>query len=262
MSETPDRKAQIEERFGSSAQAYADSAGHRGGPDLDRMLELAGLHGDEEILDVATGAGNTALAFAPLVRRVVALDLAEGMIATTRARFEDAGFGNAEFVVRDAENLPFADESFDVVTCRIALHHFLDVARSTREVFRVLRPGGTYLMEDSLGPDAEAVAAFLHDAECLRDRTHVRSYPRSEWIRILHAAGFLTDRAEVFRKRHDFEAWLERGGTPDADKDALRAAFLSAPEPVRAVLEIETEGGRVRAFTDEKILLAARRPVS
>jgi ubiquinone/menaquinone biosynthesis C-methylase UbiE len=253
-----DRKAEIEARFGTSARAYAESPGHRGGPDLDRMLELAAPQGTEAMLDLATGAGNTALAFAPRVRRIVALDLADGMIAETMERFAQAGLTNAEFVVQDAERLPFSDASFDLVTCRIAPHHFLDVAASTREVFRVLRPRGRYLLEDSLAPDDEEAAVFLHDAESQRDPTHFRSLSRREWREAFRAAGFVLEHEEVFPKRHDLGEWLDRGGAPETTKQKLRFAFAHASPRVRAVLAIG--GSPAPAFTDEKILLAGRRP--
>ncbi|MCA1833721.1 MAG: class I SAM-dependent methyltransferase [Actinomycetota bacterium] len=255
-----DRKQEIEARFGASADAYAQSPGHRGGPDLDRMVELAAPAPGDDLLDIATGAGNTALAFAPHVRRVVALDMADGMIATTRKRFGEAHLMNADFIVHDAEQLPFEDASFDIVTCRIAPHHFLDVERATHEVFRVLRAGGRYLVEDSAAPRDPTAASFLHDVESRRDATHVRSLTEPEWTALLKRAGFAVAAAEIFPKRHDLEAWLERGGIPEDLKAAIRSDFLAASPAVRRALIVQVDGAHVVSFTDEKVLLKAIRP--
>lgn len=258
MSE-PTRKSQIEARFGASAEAYARSLGHRAGYDLDRLLELAAPSGTQILLDVATGAGNTALAFAPHVARVVALDLAEGMIEVTRSRFDEAGYTNGEFVVHDAEELPFADETFDLVTCRIAPHHFLDVDGATREVARVLKSGGRYLLVDSKAPDDPDVAAFLHDVEVARDPTHVRSLSRAEWTAVLEGAGLRVEHSEVVGKRHDFEDWLARGVASGPVRRAVRERMRRAPEAAREALEIALDGDRVAAFSDEKVLFVALR---
>src|SRR5262249_58567946 len=92
--------------------------------------------------ECAAGGGPRALAFASGGRRVVAYDLTEPMLAAARAHVRARGAANIEFVAGDAGALPFRDESFDVVTCRTAAHHFGDVAGAGRQIHRVLGPGG------------------------------------------------------------------------------------------------------------------------
>jgi SAM-dependent methyltransferase len=251
------RASEIEARFGASADAYATSAGHRAGTDLDRMVQLAELRGDERVLDIATGAGHTALAFAPGAAFVVAADMARGMLDATRRAATDAG--DVVVVLCDAQVLPFAGASFDGVTCRIAPHHFLDPATFVREVARVLRGGGRFLLEDSLGPDPDEVARFQHEAEALRDATHVRSLSRAEWLACLAGAGLEADVVEIHPKRLPFEPWLARAGASEEVKDELRRRFADASPTVRSYLGIEMLGGAVEAFTDRKLLLRAGR---
>ncbi len=253
------RREEIEARFGASASEYATSESHAGGPDLDRMLDLVAPRGHEIMLDVATGAGNTALAFASRVRRVVALDLAQGMIDKTRERFEEAGYTNGEFVVHDVETLPFEDSAFDVVTSRIAPHHFVHVDRGVREMARVLKSGGRLLIVDSMSPDDASLAAFLHEAEAMRDPTHVRSLSRAEWVALFEAAGLRVETVEIFRKRHAFEPWVARGGTTAEAMAAVRERFKHAPESAKALFEIHVAGDEVVSFTDEKVLVAGRK---
>jgi ubiquinone/menaquinone biosynthesis C-methylase UbiE len=254
-----ERKRQIDEQFGRAAEQYAVSE-HRTGKDLDIMIELATLRGDERVLDIATGAGHTALAFAPRVARVVVTDMADRMVDKARALFAEAGLDNAEFKVIDAQSLPFADEEFDVVTCRIAPHHFLDIKGATREVARVLKPGGCYIVVDSMSPDDPGTAAFLHQAETLRDPTHVRSYTKAEWADIAESAGLVVEHLGTQRKRRAFDFWLERGGADEETSGRLADLFLNAPADAKAEFEIEIEDGKVGAFSDDKIVLLARRP--
>ncbi len=162
---------------------------HHSGSDLDTLIEFAEPVSDDVVLDVATGAGHVALALAPLVSSVVATDLATGMVDKARERGTEAGVPNLECGIADAERLPLDDEPFDLVTCRIAPHHFVDINAAIGEAARVLRPGGRYVVVDSMSPDDPELDAFLDMVERRRDPTHVRSYRRDEWMRIIERAG-------------------------------------------------------------------------
>ena len=253
-----DHRRAVDAQFGRTAGLYALSE-HKGGRDLDLMVAFARLTGAERVLDVATGAGHVAALFAPLAREVVATDLTAAMLAQAKALMEAAGRANVRLQIADAQALHLPDASFDVVTCRIAPHHFTDVDAATREVARVLRPGGRYVMEDSLAPDDLACAAFLHEAEVARDPTHVRSLTLEEWCAVIRRAGLRMEALQVERKRRHFGAWLERGGVAGAAATRIEGLFVEAPPRVRAEFEIEMQDARVTFYSDDKVVLAARR---
>ena len=253
------RKAQIESQFSRAADMYAVSE-HRAGSDLDTLIEFAEPVGDDVVLDVATGAGHVALALAPLVSSVVATDLATGMVDKARERGAEAGVGNLECRVADAERLPFDDEAFDLVTCRIAPHHFVDIDAAVREAARVLCPGGRYVVVDSMSPDDPDLAAFLDMVERRRDPTHVRSYRRDEWMHIIDRAGLHLERVASLRKGRSFEFWLERGGVDGEDADELREMFRGASDAAREYFEIQIDGDVIKSFTDDKIVIRATWP--
>jgi len=121
-----DAKSLSKERYGKFAQGYVTSQTHAKGADLDRLVEIAQPQADWVALDVATGGGHTALKFAPHVKRVIASDITPAMLEKARAFIGEQGVANIDFKEADAENLPFDDRSFDLVTCRIAPHHFPD----------------------------------------------------------------------------------------------------------------------------------------
>jgi ubiquinone/menaquinone biosynthesis C-methylase UbiE len=259
MATSSERAAQIEAQFGRAADMYARSE-HKGGRDLELLREWANPQPDQVGLDVATGAGHTALWFAPFARHVTVTDLSPGMLDKAKQMFAQAGATNADFRLADVQALPFADETFDFVTCRIAPHHFVDIDEALRQIARVLKRGGRFLLVDSVAPEDESAADFLDAIERLRDPTHVRTYSRSEWLALCEHAGLTVERVEVTRKSRDFEFWLERGSV-DAEATAeVRRRFLEADPRVRREFEIAIEDGIVRSFTDDKIVLAARRP--
>ncbi|HKV29588.1 MAG TPA: class I SAM-dependent methyltransferase [Candidatus Dormibacteraeota bacterium] len=245
-------------RWEKAAEAYATGE-HKSGRELELVVEFASPAGTERVLDIGTGAGHTALALAPRVSSVVLTDPVPTMLATARRLFTEAGVRNAEFVEAGAERLPFVEESFDIVTTRLAAHHFDDVALAFREVARVLRRGGLFIFIDTLAPEDSESAAFQDEVETLRDPTHRHIYRQREWIAFCEQAGLRLEKTEVVRKSHPFEPWLERGGEDAATQQRVRNRFLDAPASAVRDLEIVIGDGRVTSFTDRKLVLAARR---
>ena len=141
---TVDKKAQVQELYGAHARAYTTSTVHAQGVSLERLVAQVAPKGHELVLDVATGTGHNALSFAPHVRQVIGLDLTAAMLAEACGLAQKRAIGNVCFFQGDSECLPFANNSFDVVTCRVAPHHFPDVASAMREMARVCHAGGLY----------------------------------------------------------------------------------------------------------------------
>jgi ubiquinone/menaquinone biosynthesis C-methylase UbiE len=206
------------------AQLYRESPLHREGADLDLIVEWAEPAQGRTALDVATGGGHVARRLRDEGCEVVTLDPSPGMQPDVIAR---------------AEDLPFADSSFDVVATRIAAHHFEDVAEAVREMARVTRE--LVLVEDTLYESEQ-----VEEAERLHDPSHVRSYTEKEWCTFLAEAGLEVEQVELLAKRQSLDAWLARTGCVGEDA-----------ERVRVLLAHRIEDGVIR---DTKILLKARKP--
>src|SRR5256884_9066167 len=121
-------KSRVQEHFGATAAHYLTSKPHAQGKSLERLVELVEPQKSWHVLDVATGAGHTAYAFAPHVARVWATDITEEMLALVRDEIAKRKLANVRVAYAKAEMLPFEDESFELVTCRIAPHHFNSIA--------------------------------------------------------------------------------------------------------------------------------------
>ena len=128
----------VEKQFGAHAAGYATSPVHAKGASLQRLVEVVKPETHWRALDVATAAGHTALAFAPYVAHVTATDITDEMLAEAEKLASARGTANITTAKADAQALPFADASFDLVTCRIAAHHFPDIPQFATEVWRVL----------------------------------------------------------------------------------------------------------------------------
>jgi ubiquinone/menaquinone biosynthesis C-methylase UbiE len=113
-------------------------------------------------------------------------------------------------VICRAEDLPFADNAFDVVACRTAQHHFADVAQAVCEMARVARDRVLLVDTMYMGDDVEA-------AEKLRDPSHVRNYSEAEWLALVDQAGLRAAETRLFEHSFDLDAWLNRTGCTGAD---------------------------------------------
>ena len=256
-----DIKQLIQDNFGAAAHGYVIAPGFARGDDLQRLLELAHPQGDEQVLDIATGGGHTALAFAPYVREVVATDLTARMLEAAETYARAQGVPNVRFERADAEDLPFPDASFDIITTRIAPHHFPNPRRFVREVARVLRPGGRFLLDDNMAPEDSELDAFMNRSEKWRDPGHVRSYRVSEWCAWIEQAGLIIEAVEPLKfKKSDFMDWTARIHMPEAERDALEAWLLTAPPRCAAFFNIVVEDGRVRSLGRTYSIIVAQAP--
>jgi ubiquinone/menaquinone biosynthesis C-methylase UbiE/ribonuclease HI len=240
-------------QFAPVAEGYVTSPVHAQGDDLARITALAAAAPHEIALDIATGGGHTALALAKVVRKVIATDITQEMLAAAEKHLRSKGVTNVEYRLADAHALPFDDAAFDIVTCRTAPHHFPHPEKFVREVRRVLRVGGKFLLEDSVVPAGEA-GEFLNRVEAIRDPSHVRSHTVDEWWRMLVEAGFRVDELQTFSKRHELTEWLDRMATSPEVQAAARKAFKSASEVARRAFAVEFSNGEPIAYSDHKCL--------
>jgi len=263
-------KELVQQQFGANAAAYLTSAVHAKGASLARLVELVSPKPDWIALDVATGAGHTAAVFAPHVGKVVASDLTPEMLEQVRKLAVEKKLRNMETALADAEALPFPDESFDLVTCRIAPHHFPSIATFLKEVLRVLKPGGTFALVDNVSPDAATTPGFSDEDlktagtaynafEKLRDPSHGRALDTAEWLSLMEKAGLKLAHSEHAPKSMDFQSWVQTMNVPAETVPRLAAMLDDASPALRAFLKPTNAAGK-RGFMLDELIAIARRP--
>jgi SAM-dependent methyltransferase len=188
----------VTDLWSERAELYRHSEAHREGADLDQLGEWA--TGARTALDVATGGGHVARRLREAGLEVVTSDPSPGMRPDVICR---------------AESLPFAEESFDVVACRVAAHHFEDVAAALGEMARVARESVLVVDNLYLGEREE-------EADRVRDPSHVRNYTEGEWRSLFEGAGLRIADSARFDKQIEVAPWLERAGCIGKDAERVR----------------------------------------
>lgn len=253
-------KAQVQDQFSRTAEGYVTSFSHRAGPDLTRLIEVGEWGPEQTALDVATGGGHTALAIASHVAHIIVSDLTPRMLDKAGAFLQEQGVTNASFQVADAEQLPFADKSIDRVTCRIAPHHFPNIAQAVREIARVLKPNGLFLLIDCMAPSEAELDTFDNTVEKWRDPSHGRSCTAEEWEQFFTQAGLRIEHKEFFRRTHHYDDWTARSQLPASEKVSLEQFILNSDPHVRSYFEVIVRpDNHLESFTNDFILLKGRK---
>jgi SAM-dependent methyltransferase len=234
----------VRESFTTQAAAFAANPWVTDEERIRRLVNAARLNGKEWVLDIATGPGYVAEGFARVAREVVGIDLTEAMLAIAVERTKQRGIENVSFRIGDAERLPFENEEFDVVVCRLALHHIPEPLKVIREMTRVCRVGGTVLVEDIYASEHAERAEYQDRWEKLRDPSHVRTLPLGELLLLFRHAGLETETVNTAEDlTPEVERWL-----------ATTKVTGEAAAEVRKLLEEDRlrDLSGTRPFQDEK----------
>ena len=245
----------VQKQFGRTAAAYVESPNHAKGEDLDRIVALATDHGGARVVDVGTGVGHTLRRVAPSFTSAIGVDATREMLEAGVAVLAGAGVTNALLVQADATALPIAPSSADVVTSRLAAHHFADAAGAFREIARILRPGGLFVLVDNYAPDDPELGRFINEVETLRDPSHVRNHTVAGWRELLERAGLRTTvDSDTLVTRLTTESWLARSQTPPERAAEVRRRLRDASPAAVKTFQITPT-----TFAVHKLILIGRK---
>jgi ubiquinone/menaquinone biosynthesis C-methylase UbiE len=259
------KKRLVMEQFGDKASAYASSTIHSKGRSLTRLIDLLEPETDQLLLDVATAAGHTANTLAPYVRSVVAVDITFDMLGEASAEAQRKRLNNIVHLAADAEQLPFANDSFDLLTCRIAAHHFPYVSHFMAESARVLRAGGKLAIVDNIVPGSSFgdrkkrhdrdVGRYVNAFERLRDPSHGSCLSLEEWQKQFYQVGFQIIHQETDEKEMEFSEWAARMKVTPENTTRLKVLLLQAPNEVAEFLAPKIQGEQIKFNLTEMIMI-------
>lgn len=252
-------KDTIRKEFTRQAEAFAALRELHSPERIDRLVNAISPAPTERALEIATGPGHVAMALALRCREVVGVDLTDAPLAIAERTRRERGLDNIRFQRADAEQLPFADDEFDIVLCRFALHHFEDPAVPLREMIRVCRPGGRIVVEDLAASEIPGRAAFYNHFERLRDTSHTRALSMSELLCLFGTHGLEIDSLYTADLVQAAEQWLANSHTPPDRAAQVRDLLarderedLSGTRPFRRDGEL--------FFTQKTLAVVARKP--
>jgi ubiquinone/menaquinone biosynthesis C-methylase UbiE len=269
---TNDNTAIVRSQFGAAAADYAASEVHANGESLTRIVTLAEPRKTWDALDIATGAGHMAAAFAPHVKTVVATDITAEMLSEAAKLAASRNLSNMTTATAQAGALPFENETFDLVCCRLAAHHFPSLEDFAGEVRRVLKPGGRFALVDNVAPDRERLPEATEDEledvivaynafEKLRDPSHGFAPQPEFWTDLLEAEGFSIAAHEQFGKEIAFKPWVSRMRCSAEVIGELERILTIGLPALRKFLDPRRDSAGELHFTLQEFLIVADKHV-
>src|SRR5699024_7462475 len=160
------------------------------------------------VLDVAAGTGIISRAVSPFVSKVTSLDLSPDMIHQGKQENKQHKISNIQFVQGSAENLPFVDDAFDIVICRLAFHHFTDPYKIFREMVRCGKRNSTIVVIDMICPRDSKLSQSYNHYESLRDSSHVKALTREELVKMYKMFAVKVLACEALKVEKSVKDWL------------------------------------------------------
>lgn len=208
-------------------------------------------------LDVATGAGHTGLYLASIGWQVTLADISPKMLELAAATAGERGL-HVDTRQHAAEAFPYPDGTFDLVTCRVAAHHFSDPTAFVRETARILKPDGAFLLIDGSIEDGQPVAEeWLHAIEKLHDPSHHRLLSPGTWTRLCQEGGLRVVFSELQPfKQPDLNWYFDTSNTTPENRAKAMELIRTAPPEARNLFRLGEEDGKI-VWWWQRLVLAA-----
>ena len=194
---------------------------------------------DARVLDICCGSGVVGASFREQVGHIEGLDLTPEMIALAETRLDHVTKG-------DVYEMPFPDDSFDLVCNREVLHLLPRPERPVAQVFRVLRPGGPFIF-GQLVPYGPVDAPWFFRIVKKKQPLFFNNFLAEDLVRLLEDAGFVDIETSELTVWEDIDTWIETHETPSLQRHEIRRLYHEAPAEVRRAHPFEiTPSGRIR----------------
>ena len=215
-----DNYNKVKNSFSTQAEKFA--AYHMSKAEYtDYLIKRVNAKGDEKALEVAAGTCICGRALAPHVKEITCLDLTEAMLEQGKKLAIQDNIQNISFVFGNAENLPFDNESFDLVITRLSLHHFTKPEVPFNEMHRVLKKGGKLVIWDMVAT-TEELREINDYIETMRDSSHTRILSKAEFEKLFENH-FDLQTEEITYVPVNLQSWMNLTDTPkNIQEDIVR----------------------------------------
>ena len=254
-------KEAVQKQFAKTVEAFAKFAVRDSANVLAEKVEFAKPQPGDFALDVACGPGAFALALAPRVKFSRGIDLTHEMILQARAFQNERNISNAAFDEGEAEQLPYPDGIFDLVTCQCSFHHIPKPEMALKEMVRVAKPQGRLAIIDTLGPESDSKFELHNRIECLRDPSHTLSLRLTTYLAMIERNGLEILHQSLKRRKRSFNQWMLRAGLEPKHKRyaETRKLLEESVRGDRAGFSAQPQGEDILIVHNEGMFLLTRK---
>jgi DNA gyrase subunit B len=206
---------------------------------LEAHAAMADVPEDAVLLDVCCGSGVVGNSFRAKVSKIVGLDLTPEMIKKAKTRLDEVHRGNVY-------EIPFDANTFDMVCTREVLHLLPKPEKPVAQIFRVLKPGGQFVVGQIL-PYGEADAAWMYRIFKKKQPLFFNNPLDTDFVEMLEGCGFVDIRMTEVLVWESIDLWIDTHETTSLHRHEIRQLYYNAPEEVRRIHPFEvTPSGKIR----------------
>ena len=248
-----------QEQFARQSDRYGKGHILENVDDVRAALKHVSLPSQARVLDVATGGGHTGVLLASLGHDVTLSDITQAMLDRASVAARERAL-NVQTRLHSAESFPYPNGSFDLVTCRVAAHHFSSPETFVRETGRVLKANGWFLLIDgTVEDDQQEAEEWSHELEKLRDPSHHRFITPRTWQHYCQQSGMWVVHCGLTPfKQPDLNWYFETAATSPENRRKVLELVRTAPESARKLFRLGEEEGRIVWWWQRLTLVAQK----
>jgi len=211
----------IIKQFSKQAIPFTKIKGHY--DSIDTIISMSEVSQDDKVLDIACGTGIVTCEFAKYAKNVVGLDITKDMIAQAVKAQHENNLTNIKFDLGNVENLPYENDSFDIIFTRYSFHHFLDTQKVFDEMIRVCKSNGKIIVVD-VALENKYALVYNH-MEKLRDPSHTKALTFDEFDILFKNKNLTNHKQSSYKVDMEVENILSASFPHVGDKDKIRDIF-------------------------------------
>jgi ubiquinone/menaquinone biosynthesis C-methylase UbiE len=254
-------KEAVQKQFGKTVEVFSKTVVRDTPEVLAEKVAFTKPQPADVALDVACGPGDRVLALAARVTFARGIDLTLEMLRQAREFQRERNISNAAFDCGEAEQLPYPDLFFDLVTCQCSIHHVPKPEAALAEMVRVMKPEGRLMVIDCLAPESDLKFDLHNQIEMVRDPSHALSLRLTTFLEIFENLGLEILRQSLKRRERSFHQWMLRAGHDPKNKRYFEARKLLEESMAgdRAGFSPKIQGDDILITHNEGMFLLARK---
>lgn len=256
-------KLSVQKQFGSTVAAFSKYAVRDTPEVLAEKVEFSKPQPNDLALDVACGPGAFVLAIAPRARFVCGVDLTHEMLLQAREFQQERRVSNVRFDRGDAEQLPYPESTFDLVSCHLSFHHMPEPELVLREMIRVTKPDGRLVIVDSVAPESDAKFELYNRIQKTRDPSHAEALRLTAFLTLFEENGLEIMRQAIRARPRSFNDWMLRAGLDLHHRryQETRKLLEESLPGDRAGFSAQIQGDDILIVHNEAMFLLVRKPM-
>lgn len=222
--------------------------------EIGKIINVGYPYKNKRVLDLACGSGIIALELSKYADIVDALDVSPLMIDRLKKECNNKKLNNINYLVGDAHNLKYEDNTFDTVITRLSMHHFNNPRIVLKEIKRVLKNLGELIIIDIITSEDEEEMRLQNSFNKIRDFSHNKFFTLNSLKKILRETNFINPEIQLWKQKRNFKDWISLSNYSDDDEILYNIMGGFAAHDIKLGMDLRIEKNEL-LFEQKMVLI-------